>query len=560
MFKKILDFSLKHKIITIVIAITVIIGSYQCVKFISRNDDSVGYIFAQAQKGTLVASISGVGLVSAFSQADIRPRISGELLALYVSSEQEVRKGQLIAVLDDRNAKRTLSDAENSLAQAERDLERAQRAFENIEEDTEKILIQAFDDGYAEVSTSFFKLSSHIKNLQDVLGTEQNSVENVGYYRIILGRDSPIIQKFLNNYYETKEAYEKNFVFFRGVFRDDERDVIYELMKETLETAEMISRTLESVRHMFDAIVLGDYERLNIASQINSLKSKVESDLSSIFSTINSLRRNIDIIDKTVESVPDDIIDAELAFKTAQEKLEERKLRLAEAKTRLSDHYIYAPFDGIVVQVNEDIKRGDSISSGTVLATLVTRQKVAELTLNEIDIAKVKTGQKATLAFDALPNLKVSGKVVEIDTLGKVTQGVVSYGVKIAFDIDVEEVKPGMSVIADIITDSKTEVLFVPNSAVKWEGGTHYVEVVGDGDREMAFAADARGAILSTFPLRQTVEIGLVGDRFTEIEKGLNEGDVVVSSVIRLDSAPVNQIQGTQQIQMPGMGATRTFR
>jgi HlyD family secretion protein len=76
-------------------------------------------------------------------------------------------------------------------------------------------------------------------------------------------------------------------------------------------------------------------------------------------------------------------------------------------------------------------------------------------------------GQKVTMTFDAIPDLTMTGTVAEIDTLGTVTQGVVSYTVKIAFDTDNTDVKPGMTVSAMIITNTKIDVCKVPLSLDK---------------------------------------------------------------------------------------------
>jgi len=55
-------------------------------------------------------------------------------------------------------------------------------------------------------------------------------------------------------------------------------------------------------------------------------------------------------------------------------------------------YYIYASFDGTIASVN--VNRGETVSSGTVVATLVTKQLMAEVFLNEIEIADVELGQK----------------------------------------------------------------------------------------------------------------------------------------------------------------------
>ena len=70
--------------------------------------------------------------------------------------------------------------------------------------------------------------------------------------------------------------------------------------------------------------------------------------------------------------------------------------------------------------------------------------------MNEVDAAKISVGNKTTLTFDATEDLTLTGKVAQIDTIGTVEQGVVSYKVKIAFDTQDERIKPGMTANASI--------------------------------------------------------------------------------------------------------------
>ena len=173
--------------------------------------------------------------------------------------------------------------------------------------------------------------------------------------------------------------------------------------------------------------------------------------------------------------------------------------------------------------------------------------------MNEIDVAKVKTGQKVTLTFDAVSNLTITGQVAEVDAVGTVSQGVVTYIVNIAFDTQDDRIKPGMSVSAAIITEAKSNVLLVPNSAVKSQNRTSYVEIVDGDDKSLALTANVSGTILNNSPRRQQIEIGTASDEFTEITSGLNEGDVIVTRTIQ----PTAQTAQTQQqsggLRIPGM-------
>jgi HlyD family secretion protein len=150
--------------------------------------------------------------------------------------------------------------------------------------------------------------------------------------------------------------------------------------------------------------------------------------------------------------------------------------------------------------------------------------------MNEVDVAKIQLGQKTTITFDAIENLSMTGSVAEIDTMGTVSSGVVTYSVKIAFDTENDQVKPGMSVSASIITDSKTDALIVPSSAIKTKGATKYVQMFATP--LAAPAVGSKGTPSKIAPNQVTVEIGISDDTNTEIISGLKEGDQIVSSTI----------------------------
>jgi multidrug efflux pump subunit AcrA (membrane-fusion protein) len=171
----------------------------------------------------------------------------------------------------------------------------------------------------------------------------------------------------------------------------------------------------------------------------------------------------------------DDNLDVQSALITVQQ----RENALADANQTLSNYTLTAPFDGVMASVAVDIGSSAvmaSANSSAALGTIVTDKKLAQITLNETDIVKVHIGQKATVTFDAIDGLAIDGTVVEINTLGTVTSGVVTYKVKVAFGSDDIRILPNMSVSVDILTDSKDNVLYVPNQAVKHDTDGYYVE------------------------------------------------------------------------------------
>jgi len=146
----------------------------------------------------------------------------------------------------------------------------------------------------------------------------------------------------------------------------------------------------------------------------------------------------------------------------------------------------------------------------------------------------------------------MTGTVAEIDTMGTVSSGVVSYSVKIAFDTENDLVKPGMSVSASIITNSKTDALIVPSSAIKTQGTTKYVLMFATP--LAAPATGSRGTPSKIAPNKVTVEVGISDDTNTEILSGLKEGDQIVSSTITSTTKTTTTTKSATSLLTGGRG------
>lgn len=543
-----------------IVAITILVLAGWYLRYRSINhQESIQYAVTATERSALISSISGSGQVVVSDQINIKPKTSGSLEAIYVNKDQGIWVGQLIAVLDTEEAQRAVRDAQNDLDEARRNLYDAKNDYEDIEIDAVDLLETTYEDAYSVVSTTFFKLSDYMKDLKDVLGTDMSEREYVAGYSLLLGRDSLFIKRLIDDYEDANNLFNENFTFFGTVFQDDENVIIYELLNNTVDTTKSISKTLESARHLYDAITINSsYKNFDMASQIDQMKPKIESDIVSVYSQINSLQKIKETIDNTNKDTPKDIEDAQLAVKSAQDVVVKREEALSDAEEKLNECNIYAPFSGRISYINSDIKKGDIVSSGTTLVTLITEAKLVKISFNEIDAAKLKVNQKATVIFDALPDVSISGKVADIDVTGSVSQGIVSYGVKISLDIYNDQVKAGMSATADIIIDTRQDVLVVPNSAVKYQRNSYYVKLVEvEEDLRQQLLSSVSSVTLPQSPKIQIVETGLSNDTFTEIISGLEEGDIVVYSETNSNMDQTSSQSQNRGFQMRGSGMFR---
>jgi RND family efflux transporter MFP subunit len=275
----------------------------------------------------------------------------------------------------------------------------------------------------------------------------------------------------------------------------------------------------------------------NISTPISASTTTIQiSKLSDLNTSLVSHVNDLNNIKATLETVKDTSKKVGVNTDSQNLTVQQKEYDLKVAKDALNDCYILAPFSGIITSTNTQLKINDQISASTTLASIVTNQQIAEITLNEVDVAKVKIGQKANITFDALSDLTLTGSVIEIDEIGTVTQGVVTYNVHISFDQQDIRIKQGMSLSANIITDIKTDIYLISGNAVKEDNNGTYVEVLKD-DKTTE---------------KKYITTGLSNDTQTEIIDGLSESDNII---IKLSTTNTNK-QTTQSntFGIPGMG------
>lgn len=216
-----------------------------------------------------------------------------------------------------------------------------------------------------------------------------------------------------------------------------------------------------------------------------------------------------------------DWLSTESRYKIQQSAVNQAQTALSSAwlTYQRSTPVIYAPISGKVsglsLQIGSVITRQTSSTTigGTKIANIVTDALPnIVISLTEIDVPKVKIGNKATVTFDAIPDKTFTGKIISIDTVGSVSSNVTTYPTVIQLDFQSPQILPNMGAAANIILQTKDNVLLVPNAAVQSANGSKFVRVMKNGT-------------LSQVP----VETGLSSDSQTEIISGITEGDTVVT-------------------------------
>jgi macrolide-specific efflux system membrane fusion protein len=263
----------------------------------------------------------------------------------------------------------------------------------------------------------------------------------------------------------------------------------------------------------------------------NSLKSaqdkiySLQSTLVNAQNIFNNQWANQSPDDPTYIQKHNDLLSAQSAYDSQQNVIKQVRTSLESSRLsyQMASNIVYAPISGTVSAIsltsgmilNPTSNSSNSSNIENKIAIVKTGATPAiTVDLTEIDVPKIKPGDKATITLSALPNKTFTGKIIAIDTTGIISSGVVNYPTTIQLDSDAPELLPNMSATADIITGIKDNVLLVPLAAVQSSNGQLTVRIMKNGQ-------------VTSVP----VEVGSSNDTQTEIISGLNEGDTVVTAI-----------------------------
>jgi HlyD family secretion protein len=218
-------------------------------------------------------------------------------------------------------------------------------------------------------------------------------------------------------------------------------------------------------------------------------------------------------------------------LQSSRASLAQFQAQLSQAKDHLRKTSVYSPLDGTVTSL--DIKVGETaISSstnipGSNLMTIANPETMlAEVNVDEADIANIAPGQHARAFAIAFPETAVEGAVASIAVSAKVAEGRqgLSFAVKIKLtDTKGVNLRPGMSCRAEIFAATRDRVLATPIQAIRVEE-----DLTQKSTRRYIFIE--RGGLAK----RVEVSAGLSDDMYQEITSGVSEGDAVITGPDRV--------------------------
>ena len=471
-----------------IIALIVVVGLVAIVVARSRlagNNSGPRYRMAEVTRGDLIISVSASGTVEAVSLVDVRSRATGQVLSVLVEEGDRVQKGQLLVVIDDPDARAALENARTSFAAARARLAQseAQAAIQRAATTTS---VKQADASVAAARARLAQLRTprpeEVAQAEEAVRQAQANAE--------LARQS---------LRRTEQLFADGFIPRSQLDQARSQD---EVAQSQLRAAQL---RLQQVRSGASP------QEVDVArAQLQQAEAQLAEARNGALQ--QRLRGH------EVEASRAQVLAASASVRQAQE--------------RVSETRITASVSGIVVK--RSVAVGQSViggnAGGTPVLTVAEMSPVrARVFVDESDIARITSAAQVEITADALTGVTFGARILRIAPQPIVEQNVTQYPVTVEITDPRHQLKLGMTVDADFVLARRTNVLLVPQEAVR--GGESRAVFIVEGEKLTP----------------RVVQTGISDGRFVEIIRGVREGEPVYLGSAR--SAPAQQPRPTNPFQ-----------
>ena len=502
---------MKNLIITVAVVLVLVVAIGWVVLGRSKNgaDPALAKKVEVVERGDFQMSIRATGNLEPLIDVEVKSNVEGEIVKLYVQNGDYVEQGDDLIDLDPELYQEEKKQAEADVRAAKAQVKQAELNILLKQERLESQLAQAEADlkmAQASLDTTQAATITQINQAETDILTAKNSLDqdNIALEQARIALDQA---KITLSEQETSLNSAK-------IALDNAKS---ELDRNT----ELYEKKLVSKKALEDA----QAQHINAKVQYENAQKRVESQNQTILSqqrTIKVRETSIESRKLTLENQKDNLEDLKQMRKNSEE---ESRLRVENSRTRLNEltlnlenekslteqsrvsadanqlrrestlknqnerlewTKIKAPMSGIItlleLEVGEIVTSGRSaFSQSPPLMTIVDPSKMVVKTfINEVDMERLKDGQKAVIKVDAYQTKTYEGQVYEISPSGQQQDNIISFEVMIEVLGSPEELRPGMSTDVDIITYEEKNVLMVPIDAIISEKGVTVNAQVGN--------------------------------------------------------------------------------
>lgn len=498
---------------------------------------------------TVTATITGSGNLVPQQQANVSFKVAGELTAIDVHVGDHVSTGQTLATIDSSAEQNALAQAEANLAVAQANLQSAQTPLTQYQvqqlQDAVTTAQQTYNDTVTQVNLTNTQDANQVTADQNQLAIDQQSLTFNATYQndlVTLANDKATLQAALTTF--------NNDATCTGVsYANYSPQCLSEF--NAVATAQSAVNAEQLAVNTLAAPVNTDQAKLN--ADLAKQQTDKTTGQRSVNQAAASLTSAQDQLKTQTEAKPNQIASAQAQLLSAQAAVQ-------TAQQNLTNTTLVAPMDGNVDSINgvvgETVSPGGGLTaeapgseaplpssgtgsgSGSSAFMVISNPSAMEVVIPfaETDASRIAFNQDSQITFDAVPNLTISGHVIAVATAATISSGVVNYYATITLNQTGNTLKDGMTANATVTVSKVTNVLGVPNLAVRHAAGQAYVLVYSDGQQ-----------------VQTPIDTGVVGDTYTEVTGGLNDGEQIVIPTIQAAT-------GTGTTRGGGFGGGGVFR
>jgi HlyD family secretion protein len=487
-----------------------------------KNAGSSVNLYAVARR-TVTASITGSGNLEPQAQANVNFKVAGTLTAIDVHVGDHVSAGQTLATIDSSAEQNAVAQAQANLATAEANLQSVETPLTQNQvtqlQDNVANAQQAYNDTVAQANLTNSQDASVVTADQNQLAVDQQALNfNATYQAAVakLATDKATLSAATTTF-NADGCKSQTYVTYSTTCLADFNAVS---AAQSAVNADQLTINTQAAQ------VNADTARL--AADTAKQQTDKTNGQRSINQAAASLSSAQDQLKTQTESRPNQVASAQAQLQSAQAALQ-------TAQQNLANTTLVAPMDGEVNSINgvvgETVGTGGGttaeapgsqapLPSGTASSAFMVIGNVSAMEVvipfAEADASKLAFNQDAQVTFDAVPNLTISGHVIAVASSATMSSGVVNYYATIVLNKTDKSLKQGMTANATVTVSKATNALVVPNLAITHTAGQAFVTVYSGGQQ-----------------VQTAIETGVVGDQFTEVTGGLNDGEQIVLPTVR---------------------------
>ncbi len=422
-------------------------------------------------KGNFTVTVSGSGPIVSSNRVDVSSKVEGTISKVYFKEGDAVKAGDLMFELDDYDAQVNAAKMKATLAQN-------QMTLDSNQQDVNNLNVTSPYAGY--VSNIQVKKGDILaKNAPMFTITDSSKLKVLLPFsaavirEITTGKDATVYIPSLMGSVQGRVSYisSKSYIGANGAevygveITMDNPGSLKDGMKASAEisTSKGPQSSTDSANMEY---VNAQVVRTTVGGTVNNILVKENQHVKSG--------------ELLIQLTNDDAI---LTNNSNSIKVMDSKNQYDLSQTQLTYYKVYAPIDGTIVKQNT-INPGDNVKAATVLATIADiTQMEFSIPIDELDISKIKTGQKVNVTVDALPdtaNKPLAGEVSKIAVEGTYTSGVTTYPVTVKV-MNPTNLRGGMNANAEILVANKQNALYLPAEAVTKFGTRYFAWVKNDG-------------------------------------------------------------------------------